>query len=74
MAGLSQGAAALVALVLTLTAPLRLSVSILGAAVQFPAGWLILAAGLVTVAALAWLAVRILRPFRSWPFPRRAES
>jgi hypothetical protein len=74
MAGLSQGAAALVVLVLTLTAPLRLSVTILGASVQFPARWLTLAAELLTVAALAWLAVRILRPFRSSPFLRRAES
>ena len=65
--------AALVALVLTLAAPLRLSVTILGGPVQFPAGWLILGAEVLAAAALAWLAVRVLRRFRSSPFPRRAE-
>ena len=65
--------AALVALMLTLTAPLRLSVTILGTPAQFPAGWLILGAEVLAAAALAWLAVRVLRRFRSSPFPRRAE-
>ena len=50
--------AALVALVLAVTAPLRLSVTILGPQIRAPAG------------ALIWLAVRVLRGFRSSPWPR----
>ena len=64
--------AALIALVLTLAAPVR--VTLLGSPVQFPAGWLILAAEVIAAAALAWLAVRGLRRFRSAPWPRLAGS
>ena len=56
-----------------ITAPVRLSVAVLGSPVQFPAGWLILAAEVVAAAVSARLAVRVLRGFRSSPFPRRAE-
>jgi hypothetical protein len=73
MAGPVHGAAALLALVLTFAAPLRLSVTILGAPVQFPAGWLILGAEVAAAAVVACLAFRVLRRFRSSPFPRRAE-
>ena len=69
MAGIR--AAALLALVLTVAAPVRTGVTILGSPVWFPAGWLILAAE-AAAAGLTWLAVRVLRGFRSSPFPRRA--
>ena len=65
--------AALVALVLTITAPLRLGVTVLGFPVSLPAGWLVLAVEVLAAAVLIWLAVRALRRFRSSPFLRRAE-
>ena len=64
------GAAALVALVLAITAPVRLGVMILGFPVSFPAGWLILAGEVLAAAAPARLAIRLLRRFRSSPWPR----
>jgi hypothetical protein len=66
--------AALIALVLTITAPLRLGVTVLGFPVSFPAGWLILAVEVLAVAALAWLAFRVLRRFRSSPWLRTTCS
>ena len=65
--------AALLALVLAVAAPVRLSVTILGSPVQFPAGWLIIAVEVLVTAAAVRLAVRVLRGFRSSPYPRRAE-
>ena len=59
-----------IALVRAVAAPLRLSVTILGGPVQFPAGWLILAAEVLVTAAAVWLAVRALRGFRSSPWLR----
>jgi hypothetical protein len=64
--------AALVALVLAITAPLRLGVTVLGFPVLLPAGWLVLGAEVLAAAVLTWLAVRALRRLRSSPFPRRA--
>ena len=58
---------------LTVAAPVRLSVAVLGSPVQFPAGWLILAAEVLAAAVSVQLAVRVLRGFRSSPFLRRAE-
>jgi hypothetical protein len=65
--------AALVALVLTITAPLRLGVTVLGFPVSLSAEWLILAVEVAAVAVLICLAVRALRWFRSSPFLRGAE-
>jgi hypothetical protein len=61
--------AAIIALVL-IVAPLR--VTLPGAPVSFPAGWLILAAEVLAAAATGWLAVRFARGFRSSPNPRTA--
>ena len=71
MAGIR--AAALLALVLTVAAPVRIVVTVLGSPVSFPASWLILGAEVLAAAVLVRLAVRVLRGFRSSPFPRRAE-
>jgi hypothetical protein len=74
MAGTSHGLAALLALVLTMTVPLRIGVTVLGSPVQFPAGWLILVAEVLAAAVLMRMAVRALRRFRSSPWPRAALS
>ena len=62
--------AALIALVLSIAGPAHLRFSVLGVPVSVPAGVLILAAEIVTAAALAWLTIRKLRRFRSAPWPR----
>ncbi len=62
--------AALIALVLTVATPLHITGVLAGLLVSFPAGWIILAAEVLTAGALVWLAVRVLRGFRSSPFPR----
>jgi hypothetical protein len=66
--------AALIALVLTVATPVHLAVSVAGFSVAFPAGWLILAAEVLAAAGLTWLAVRVLRGFRSSPYPRRRAA
>ena len=62
---------ALIALVLTTIAPSHVTFAILGLSFSFPAAWLILAAE-VLAAAVTWLAVRMVRRFRSSPGPRPA--
>ncbi len=65
--------AALIALVLTVATPVHITGALAGSSVSFPAGWLILVAEVLVAGALTWLAVRVLRGFRSSPFPRRAD-
>jgi hypothetical protein len=62
--------AALIALVLTVAAPSHVTVAVLGRVVSLPAAGLILAAEATATAAVAWLAIRGLRRFRSAPWPR----
>jgi hypothetical protein len=64
--------AALIALVLAVLAPVHITAVLAGASVSFPAGWLILGAEVLASAGLAWLAIRVLRRFRSAPWPRSA--
>lgn len=66
--------AALIALALTVAAPVHVGVTLLGSPVQFPAGWLIIASEAFAAVALAWLAARGLRRFRSTPWPRPAAG
>ena len=66
--------AALIALVLTVLAPVHVTAVLAGAPVSFPAGWLVLTAEVLASAGLAWLAVRTLRRFRSAPWPRPAGA
>jgi hypothetical protein len=63
---------ALLALVLTVITPVHITGAFAGAHVSFPARWLILAAEGLAAGALTWLGVRILRRFRSSPWPRPA--
>ena len=63
---------ALVALVFTVITPVHITDAFAGAHVSFPAGWLILAAEVLAAGGLTWLAVRILRGFRSSPWLRPA--
>jgi hypothetical protein len=62
--------AALLAFVLSVTAPMHLTASLLGVRVCVPVPWLILAAEVLTFAGLVWLIVRALRSSRSSPYPR----
>ena len=63
---------ALLVLVLTTAAPSRITVAILGLTVSLPVAGLILAAEVLAAAVLTWLAVRVLRRFRSSPHLRPA--
>lgn len=61
---------ALIAVLVVAIAPAHLRFAILGIPVSIPAAWLILAAEALTAAAAAWLAVRVIRRFRSAPWLR----
>lgn len=63
---------AFLVLVLTTAGPSHITVAIHGLAVSLPVAGLLLAAGALAAGALVWLAVRILRSFRSSPFQRPA--
>ena len=58
--------ALLVALVVTL-APAHIRFAVLGFRVSVPAVWLILAAEVLAAAVTIWLAIRVIRRFRSAP-------
>lgn len=64
--------AALIALVLTVITPVHITGALAGVSVSFPSGWLILAGEVLIAAAVAWLAARELRRFRSSPYLRSA--
>jgi hypothetical protein len=61
---------ALLVLVLTTAAPSHITVAILGLTVSLPVMWLILSIEVFAAGALVLLAVRVLRRFRSSPWPR----
>jgi hypothetical protein len=61
--------ALLVALVVML-APAHVRFAVLGVPVSVPAAWLILAAEILTAVVTTWLAVRMIRRFRSAPWVR----
>ena len=63
---------ALLVLAVTTAAPSHITFAVLGLTVSLPVAWLILAGELLVAAVLIWLAVRVLRRFRSSPFPRPA--
>ena len=62
----------LLVLVLTTAAPSHITFAILGFPVSLPVAGLILGAEVFAAGALIWLAVRVLRRFRSSPWPRPA--
>jgi hypothetical protein len=61
------------AVLIAVLAPAHVRFAVFGVPVSVPAGWLILAGEvLVTAAVAAWLATRVIRRFRSAPWPRPA--
>jgi hypothetical protein len=51
-------------------APAHVRFAVAGVPVSVPAAWLILAAEILTAAVTVWLAVRVIRRFRSAPWMR----
>ena len=51
-------------------APAHVRFAVAGVPVSVPAAWLILAAEVLAAAVTIWLAVRVIRRFRSAPWPR----
>ena len=66
--------AALLSFVLSITAPMHVTVTALGTQVCVPVPWLVLAAEVLTAVGLAWLAVRAASQFRSSPYRRPVRS
>ena len=61
---------ALIALLVVALAPAHVRFAVVGIPVSVPAVWLILAAEILAAAAGLWLAVRVIRRFRSAPWVR----
>jgi hypothetical protein len=61
---------ALLAVLLVALAPIHVRFAVAGVPVSVPAGWLILAAEILAAAVSVWLAVRVIRRFRSAPWMR----
>ncbi len=61
---------AVLALVLTVTAPMHLTFALPGQPVSLPVSWLLIAGELLAAAGGTWLIVRALGRFRSCPYPR----
>jgi uncharacterized membrane protein len=51
-------------------APANIRFAVAGVPVSVPAAWLILAAEVLAAAVIAWLAIRVIRRFRSAPWLR----
>jgi len=65
---------ALLALVLTTITPAHIRFTLFGTPMSLPVCWLLAAAELLAAAGGAWLTIRVLRRFRSSPYPRLAWS
>jgi hypothetical protein len=61
---------ALLAVLVVALAPAHVRFAVAGVPVSVSAAWLILAAEVLAAAVIAWLAVRVIRRFRSAPWPR----
>jgi hypothetical protein len=61
---------ALIAALIVALAPAHIRFAIAGVPVSVSAGWIILAAEGLAAAVTIWLAVRVMRRFRSSPWPR----
>ena len=61
---------ALIALLVVALAPAHVRFAVAGVPVSVSAAWLILAAEILTAAVGTWLLVRLIRRFRSTPWPR----
>jgi hypothetical protein len=65
---------ALLAALIVALAPVHVRFAVAGVPVSVPAAWLLLAAEGLLAAALAVLVVRVIRRFRSSPWPRLATA
>jgi hypothetical protein len=65
---------ALIAVLIIALAPAHIRFVVVGVPVSFPAGWLILAVEALAVVVIAWLAVRVIRRFRSAAWIRPAAG
>jgi hypothetical protein len=65
---------ALIAVLVVALAPAHIRFAVAGVPVSVSAAWLILAAEVLAVVVTAWLAVRVIRSFRSAPWPRLAAG
>ena len=61
---------ALIAALIIALAPAHVRFAVAGVHVSLPAAWLLLAAEVLAVVVTTWLAVRVIRRFRSAPWPR----
>jgi hypothetical protein len=61
---------ALLAVLVVALAPAHVRFAVAGVPVSVSAGWLILAAEGIAAVVIAWLAVRVIRRFRSAPWLR----
>jgi hypothetical protein len=61
---------ALLAALIVALAPVHIRFAVAGVPVSVSAAWLILAAEVLAAAVTAWLVVRVIRRFRSSPWPR----
>jgi hypothetical protein len=58
---------ALIAVLVVAPAPAHIRFAVAGVSVTVTAGWLIIATEVLAVAVIGWLAVRVIRRFRSYP-------
>jgi len=65
---------ALLAVLVVALAPAHIRFAVAGVPVSVTAAWLILAAEILAAAVTAWLAIRVIRRFRSAPWPRLAAG
>jgi hypothetical protein len=65
---------ALIALLIVALAPAHVRFAVAGVPVSVSAAWLILAAEILLTAVLAVLVVRVIRRFRSAPWPRSSGA
>jgi hypothetical protein len=65
---------ALLAVLIVALAPAHIRFAVAGVPVSVSAAWLILAAEVLAAAVIAWLAVRVIRRFRSAPWLRPAAG
>jgi hypothetical protein len=61
---------ALLAVLIVALAPAHIRFAVAGVPVSLSAAWLILVAEALAAAVTAWLVVRVIRRFRSAPWPR----
>jgi hypothetical protein len=65
---------AILAALIVALAPAHIRFAVVGVPVSVSAAWLIIAAEVLAAAVIAWLAVRVIRRFRSAPWPRPAAG